>query len=266
MRAARALPILAIAWGFGTAEASARDREPSAAEGHAAEDHAAEDHAAEGEGESGARPPEPAPEGDNAANQGEPPDAGGRAPARGEPADADPDAAAIEAAGSDEGDPGLFSLSIQGGLMAPRADFGGTRDLGLTAGLAFGLTASSGLGAAMSAEYAPLAPAGEDGDRVRETHVGNVTLTPRFTLGSGTLRAWVGGGGGLLVDYEEREAEAGETESDVVYAPMAAGAAGLELYAFDSGGFALTGRYGRSFRDGPLYEVITASAGLVLGF
>lgn len=161
---------------------------------------------------------------------------------------------------------GAVSVAFSGGLMLPRADLGETRQTGLTAGLLVGLTAQSGLGLALSAEYAPLPATGSrDDENGRESHVGAVTLAPRFTLGRGRLRGWIAAGGGVVLDHEAVENASGERDRDFNYEPVASGAVGLELHIFDSGGLMVSGRYNRSLSE-PRYELITATAGLVLDF
>ncbi len=180
------------------------------------------------------------------------------------------DAALADAAAPDAGDraAGPFSVAFTGGLMVPRAELAEVRDMGLTAGLRFALTSNSGLGAQLGAEYAPLPPAGDDAQGappLRESHIGTVTLAPRFRLGRGAVRTWVAAGGGVMLDYEERGEQGAEAERTVDYEPVATAAAGLELHAFDSGGFVFMGRYGRSLNE-VRYESISATAGLVLDF
>ena len=159
-----------------------------------------------------------------------------------------------------------MSISFAGGMMIPREALAETRSAGLLAGMTFGLSAMSGLGVALSAEYAPLPPASASlGSGSRESHVGALTLAPRFTLGRRAIRPWLEAGAGLLVDYESIEHTDAEAERRVSYEPMAAGAIGFDLHAFDSGGLALAGRYARSFAD-PHHELITATGGLFFQF
>jgi hypothetical protein len=161
---------------------------------------------------------------------------------------------------------GSVSVAFAGGLMMPREALAETRSTGLTAGLMVALNARSGLGLAISAEYAPLPPASSGrGLSSRESHVGAATLAPRFTIGRGAIRTWLAAGAGVIVDYQEMGVAGTTVERDFTYEPVAAGALGLELHAFDSGGLVFMGRYARSFSD-PAYEMITATGGLVLEF
>lgn len=172
--------------------------------------------------------------------------------------------------GAEEAEGGSLSVAFSGGLMIPRASLAEARSPGLTAGLLVAYTGESGLGLSAAAEYAPLPRqrGGDPSSAARESHVASATLAPRFTLGRGSLRAWVAAGGGVVFDYESLERPgSGDANEEFSYEPVASGALGLELHAFDSGGFLFKTHYRRSLtRSEPRYELMTWTGGLLLEF
>jgi hypothetical protein len=154
---------------------------------------------------------------------------------------------------------GGYGIGFLGGVLVPMGATADTRQQALAAGLRMGYTGRSGLGLDMAIEYSPLPPpAGSD---VAETHFATVGLMPRFTLGKNRLRAWLGAGGGVALQYDTLSN--GSTET--LYEPAGMGAAALELHVLTGVGLVAMGSYTRTFGDLG-YEYLTATGGLLLTF
>lgn len=161
---------------------------------------------------------------------------------------------------------GWFGVGFLGGLLLPMGDMTGTHQQGLAGGLRMGWTGSSGLGLEMAAQYSPL-PRRTSGDERFETHFVTAGLLPRFTLGKGRIRLWLGAGGGVAFQHEQQLGADGVQVLDtrMAYAPAGMGAAGLELHVLSGVGLTAVGSYTRALGD-LTYELVTVTSGLVLTF
>lgn len=154
---------------------------------------------------------------------------------------------------------GGYGIGFLGGVLLPLGAMGDTHQQALAAGLRMGYTGRSGLGLDMAIEYSPL-PLRAD-TAVAETHFATAALMPRFTLGKRRVRAWLGAGAGLALQYDT--SSDGSTET--VYEPAGMGAVALELHLLTGVGLVAMGSYTRTFGDLG-YEYVTATGGLMLTF
>lgn len=161
---------------------------------------------------------------------------------------------------------GWFGVGFLGGVLVPMADMTESHQQGLAGDLRMGYTGSSGLGIELAAQYSPL-PRRTSGDERFEAHFVTASLLPRFTLGQGRLRLWLGAGGGVAFQHEQELAADGIQVLDtrMAYAPAGMGAAGLELHVLNGVGLAAVGSYTRALGD-LTYELVTVTSGLVLTF
>lgn len=163
---------------------------------------------------------------------------------------------------------GGYGMSFVGGVLVPLRDMTETHQQGLAAGLRMGYTGRSGLGMDLAAEYSPLPRRMDDGSTGSfETHFGTAALMPRFTLGKGWLRLWLGAGGGVAFEYERQLAADGASVLDTStrFAPAGMGAAGIELHLLSGVGLTALSSYTRTFGDFT-YELVTVTGGLLLTF
>jgi hypothetical protein len=154
---------------------------------------------------------------------------------------------------------GGYGIGFLGGVLLPLRAMGDTHQQALAAGLRMGYTGRSGLGLDLAVEYSPL-PLQAD-TAVAETHFATVALMPRFTLGKNRVRAWLGAGGGLALQYDTLS----DGSTQTAYEPAGMGAVALELHLLTGVGLVAMGSYTRTF--GELgYEYLTATGGLLLTF
>lgn len=154
-----------------------------------------------------------------------------------------------------------YGIGFLGGVLLPIGATSDTHQQGLAAGLRMGYTGRSGLGIDMALEYSPLPLQADAGASVAETHFATVGLMPRFTLGKGLLRVWVGAGGGMALQYDTLS----DGSTQMAYEPAGMGAAALELHLLTGVGLVAMGSYTRTFGDLG-YEYLTATGGLLLTF
>ena len=167
---------------------------------------------------------------------------------------------------------GYWLVSFIGGLMAPLRTTADRRASGLAVGARMGYTGASGLGLTLAVDYSPLPVVDASLDAGR-TAIDNqmvaVAIAPRFTLGRGTYRLWLSGGGGALVERTTTGAlpdpPGGDHQTDTTLAPAALGELGLETHFFDGGGLVVTGSYMRSFGKSRA-ELAAVLGGLVFTF
>lgn len=163
---------------------------------------------------------------------------------------------------------GGYGTSFAGGVLIPLRDMTKTHQQGLAGGLRMGYTGRSGFGMDLVAEYSPL-PRRMDDDSTGsfETHFATAALMPRFTLGKGWLRLWLGGGGGMAFQYEREFAADGATvlDTSTSFAPAVMGATGVELHILSGVGLTATGSYTKTLGD-LTYEFVTVTGGLLLTF
>jgi hypothetical protein len=163
---------------------------------------------------------------------------------------------------------GGYGTSFAGGVLIPLRDMTTTHQQGLAAGLRMGYTGRSGLGLDLAAEYSPL-PRRMDADSTGsfETHFATAALVPRFTLGKGWLRLWLGAGGGVAFEYERQLAADGVAvlDTSTSFAPAGMGAAGVELHIVSGVGLTAMGSYTQTMGD-LAYEFVTVTGGLLLTF
>lgn len=163
---------------------------------------------------------------------------------------------------------GGYGMSFAGGVLIPLRDMTTTHQQGLAGGLRMGYTGRSGLGLDLATEYSPL-PRRMDADSTGsfETHFATAALMPRFTLGKGWLRMWLGAGGGVAFQYERELAADGVAvlDTSTSFAPAGTGAAGVELHILSGVGLTATGSYTQTLGD-LTYEFVTVTGGLLLTF
>ena len=102
----------------------------------------------------------------------------------------------------------------------------------------------------------------------RDNHVVHAAFAPRFTLGRGTLRLVVGGGGGLVYERSRIESTVDDGPSSNTVSQAAAAAIGeaeVVLHVFDTGGLVLGGSYLRGFGKSDA-NLANAHAGFLLSF
>lgn len=157
-----------------------------------------------------------------------------------------------------------FSLAFAGGMLVPEGDISDYYDPGLTAQLSLGFTTGIGLGVQATVAYSPLRGR-PDAAASRESHLGCAILAPRYVLGDGTVRLWVAAGGGAVAMRERIEGDGLTPETKTEVEPVGAAAAGLELYAFKSGGIGVSGRYAHGFGQLAV-RLYSVTGGLVLTF
>ena len=158
-----------------------------------------------------------------------------------------------------------WTLSLLGGGAFPVAKFADERELGLAAGVSLAFTSKSGLGAALSAGYSPL-PAVDLDDGVRREHqLGHAQLAPRFTLGRGIFRLFVGGGGAVVYERTKSEPRAGSEPAETTTKTDAGAVAeaGLQLHFAGAGGIVIGGSYLHTTGEAKL---AAAKAGFILSF
>lgn len=163
---------------------------------------------------------------------------------------------------------GGYGTSFVGGVLIPLRDMSDSHQQGLAGGLRMGYTGRSGLGMDMAFEYSPLLRRTEEGSTESfETHFGTAALVPRFTIGKGWLRLWLGAGGGVALEYERQLAADGVSVLDTTtrFAPAGMGAAGIELHLLSGVGLTAMGGYTRTLGDFT-YEFVTVTGGLLLTF
>lgn len=149
---------------------------------------------------------------------------------------------------------GYWHVSFIGGLIAPLGTTADRRESGLAVGARMGYTGANGLGLSLAVDYSPLPVVDASLDPGR-TAIDNqlvaVAIAPRFTLGHGTYRLWLSGGGGALVERTTTglspDPPGGDHQTSSTLAPAALGEMGIETHFFDGGGLVLTGSYLRSF-------------------
>ncbi|ACY13037.1 hypothetical protein [Haliangium ochraceum] len=171
-------------------------------------------------------------------------------------------------AGSADKTPRGFHIGFLGGALFPLRAMSDTHQQGLAGGLRMSYTGNSGFGLEMAAEYSPLLRQDEPaGGGSYETQFATLALMPRFTLGSGRLRWWLGAGGGVAFEYERELDSAGAAVGDpeMAYAPAGMGATGLELHIVNGVALAALGSYTRTLGDFE-YEFVTVTGGLLLTF
>ena len=154
-----------------------------------------------------------------------------------------------------------YGIGFLGGMLLPLGATGETHERALAAGLRMGYTGRSGLGIDMAIEYSPLPLSADAGGGIAETHFATAGLMPRFTLGKGTLRLWVGAGGGLALQYDTLS----DGSTQMRYEPAGMGAAAVELHVLTGIGLVAMGSYTRTL-GGLAYEYVTATGGLLLTF
>lgn len=154
-----------------------------------------------------------------------------------------------------------YGIGFLGGVLLPMGATSDTHQQGLAAGLRMGYTGRTGLGLDMAIEYSPLPLREDAGASVAETHFATAGLMPRFTLGKGVVRAWVGAGGGVALQYDTLN----DGSTQMAYEPAGMGAAALELHLLTGVGLVAMGSYTRTFGD-LAYEYLTATGGLLLTF
>jgi hypothetical protein len=158
-----------------------------------------------------------------------------------------------------------WHMSFLGGVVRPLGKMTRSHEQGLVVGGRFGWTSKVGLGLDLAGSYSPLPRAGLPELESYEIHYATGTLGPRMTLGRRTLRVWIAGGGGVAFERAKRLVSTVPVETTSEAAPIAAGAAGIELHFTSSGGLSVTGGYQRTFRD-LRYEYYDVKAGLVFTF
>ena len=171
-----------------------------------------------------------------------------------------------------------WRLAFLGGVVTPLGDMVETHQEGLAASLRLGWTPLQlgranrfGLGLELATEYSPLPRQSTVGLERIETHFLTVGLMPRLILGpASSVRLWLGGGGGMAYERTQHMSEvvppnARYEDPNSTYAPVAMGAAGLELHFLSGGGLGVVGSYMRTYGD-LAYETLTVTGGLVLAF
>lgn len=140
---------------------------------------------------------------------------------------------------------GYWFAGFAGELLLPDADTEERYRRAIGAELRVGRTGRSGLGIAAIAGYSPL-PRADTGGLPSENHFVTLGALPRFTLGSGSVRAWLGAGGGLLLEHITLRPEDGSSLSGTSFDVAAMGEAALELHVFDSAGLSFNAGYRRA--------------------
>lgn len=154
-----------------------------------------------------------------------------------------------------------YGMAFLGGVLLPLGVTADTHEQALAAGLRMGYTGRSGLGLDLAIEYSPLPQRPDAGSGIAETHFATAGLMPRFTLGKGAVRLWLGAGGGVAVQYDTL----GDGSTQTVYEPAGMGAAALELHVLTGVGLVAMAGYTRTFGELE-YEYLTATGGLLLTF
>jgi hypothetical protein len=178
-------------------------------------------------------------------------------------------ARAQEAADPDEEDAprgrtSYVAVSFFGGALLPFGKGGEGLEQGLSAGLRVGWTSAMGLGLDAVATYSPLPRTAVEGEQLQTIYT-TAALTPRYTLGSGKVRASLAGGGGAAMDRTTLTIEGMPDTSETSWAPAVTGSAAVELHLLDGGGFFLGGAYTRLFGDLE-YQYAEGQAGLIFTF
>jgi hypothetical protein len=158
-----------------------------------------------------------------------------------------------------------WSFAMLGGRRSPLSDAREFYDPGLAATARLAWTSSLGLGLGIGASYSPLprrdvSPAGTG-----EGHIVALTGAPQLTLGRRTLRFWLAGGGGAVIENRLLDGEGGQSDAEIDTQPAGNLASGLELHLFSSGGISLAGDYTRTLGQRRL-EFYSLLGGLVFTF
>ena len=158
--------------------------------------------------------------------------------------------------------------SFFGGVMTPISSMDDTHEQGLVATARFGWTSRKAIGFAVSGSYSPLPRRLDPGaapGTVLDTHFAVASVAPRLTLGRKTVRFWVAGGGGVVMERLAVTVRGARESTDYEFEPAAVGEAGLELHLFSNGGLSASGNYTHSFGDVDS-RAYSALAGLVFTF
>jgi hypothetical protein len=155
-----------------------------------------------------------------------------------------------------------WTLTLSGGALVPLGVMRDGYQDALVAGMRFGVRAKVGIGLELAVDYSPL-PHREGPSVTSDTNYGTVALLPGWTLGSGTLRLQIAGGGGVALERLVSRSAAGFTEK--VAMPAAIGQFGIQLHVTKGGGFVLLAGATKTFGDRE-YQYAWGMGGLTLDF
>lgn len=158
-----------------------------------------------------------------------------------------------------------WSTTLLGGVIVPLGTMTDSHRRSLAAGLRVGWTSRVGLGVDVIGGYSPVSRSDiADGQRADSHLIGGMVM-PRFTLGRGSVRAWVAAGAGLA--FQRTNVVAGTetvaTSNDVAMSADAALA--VELHPISGVGLALVSSYHRGLIGEP-FEFVNLTAGLTFTF
>jgi hypothetical protein len=170
---------------------------------------------------------------------------------------------AAEAARDEDG--AHFMIAFAGGALLPQGAMEADIEPGLDVWGRFGWITPSGIGVVVHVEYAPLrhTPGSPAVDEVIEAHLFSATAGPRFTLGRRTVRLWISGGAGVMVERTSTTASDQPAQSLTESGLGLSGGGGVDLCFFGSGGITLAGAYTRGVTSGAEQEYVSLNAGLV---
>lgn len=177
-----------------------------------------------------------------------------------------PSRASAESAEEESGGGAYWYASFLGGAALPTGPMSEGRKEGLATTTRFGFTAENGLGFAINAEYSPLPHQAMNRATTVQSHLGLLSAAPRFTLGHGTFRIWLGAGGGVALERTTITRGGIAEQSEFAAEPLALGEAGVEFHVFDSGGLTVSGGYARSFGEEMDVHLASVQGGLVFTF
>ena len=158
-----------------------------------------------------------------------------------------------------------WNVLLEGGVLLPLGELEAVNQSSLAGGIRVGKTTRYGLGLDVAAAYSPLSHKQVDGAARLESHYVTLAILPRFTLGSGTLRFWLAGGGGVAYERTLEFAGLDVQSRDNSVALVGVGSAGVEFHPTSGLGLAVVGTYNRT-RGQFDYELVNLTAGLVLTF
>lgn len=160
----------------------------------------------------------------------------------------------------------FWSVSFLGGVLSPMGTMKETHKRGLSAGARIAWTHKTGLGIEVQTEYSPLPRTNLMPLETYETHFGVATIGPRFILGSGFARAWIGGGGGVAFERSARKYRGAVDDTETTVVPVINAASGLELHIMNNGGLVLSGAYTKSYKTSDVRKYYSLVGGLVFTF